>query len=240
MSMMRMTAQRSAYRPTRKRIKDVSGRYARPLVAAFLALLIAVGNVAPAFAQNPPPKQDPAQQDPSQQQAPPPGTYGNIPPASQAGPEAATGTAPPKAPPIPVSLGLSKHNFTHGPRAFPTLIAPYKPIQVDEPALVNSPRIDQLIRDNKLEITLQDAVELALENSMDIAVARYNPWFGDTDIMAAEGGGLPQGVSGAEIRFSTANVPFLNYDPTLTTSVFFDDRSTPVNNPFISGTGTAS
>ena len=100
-----------------------------------------------------------------------------------------------------------------------------------------------MIHDGKLEITLQDAVELALENSMDIAVARYNPWFGDTDIMAAEGGGLPQGVSGAEIRFSTANVPFLNYDPVLTASVFFDDRSTPVNNPFISGTagtGTAA
>jgi outer membrane protein len=82
-------------------------------------------------------------------------------------------------------------------------------------------------------------VELALENSLDIAVARYNPWFADTDILATEGGGQAQGISGAEIRFSTANVPFLNYDPLLTTSVFFDDRSTPINNPFISGTGTA-
>src|SRR6202790_4054170 len=139
MSLMRMTAQRSAYRPTINRIKSVSGRCARPLVAAFLALLIGVGNVAPAFAQNPPPKQDPAQQDPSQQQAPPPGTYANTPPASQAGPEAATGTAPPKAPPIPVSLGLSKHSFTRGPQAFPTLIAPSTPIQIDDPVLVNSP-----------------------------------------------------------------------------------------------------
>ncbi len=46
-----MTAQRSAYRPTINRIKSVSGRCLRPLVAAFLALLIAIGNVAPAFAQ---------------------------------------------------------------------------------------------------------------------------------------------------------------------------------------------
>src|SRR6202043_1038413 len=129
MSLMRMTAQRSAYRPTRKRIKNLSVRYARPLVAAFLALLIAIGNVPPAFAKNPPPKQDPAKQDPTQQQPPPPGTYGNIPPASQAGPEAAAGNAPPPAPPIPVSLGLSKYSYVHGPRAFPTLIAPYTPIQ---------------------------------------------------------------------------------------------------------------
>ena len=106
--------------------------------------------------------------------------------------------------------------------------------------MTNSPRIDQLIHDGKLEITLQDAVELALENSLDIAVARYNPWFGDTDILAAEGGGLPQGVSGAEIRFSNANIPFLNFDPILTSSVGFDDRSTPINNPFISGTGTGT
>jgi len=139
-----------------------------------------------------------------------------------------------------VSLGVSKYNYRHAPRAFPNLFNPYRQIHVDPLALSNSPRIDQLVHDGKLELTLQDAVELALENSMDIVVARYNPWFGDTDIMVAEGGGLPQGVSGAEIRFSTANVPSLFLDPLLTTSFAFDDRSTPVNNPFISGTGSAT
>jgi outer membrane protein len=242
MSMMRMTAQRSAYRPASKRIKDVSGRYARPLVAAFLALLIGVGNVAPAFAQNPPPKQDPAQQDPSQQQAPAPGTYGNIPPASQAGPEAAAGTAPPAAPPIPVSLGLSKHSFTHGPRAFPTLLAPYKPIQIDETVLVNSPRVDQLIHDNKLQITLQDAVELALENSLDIAVARYNPWIADTDILRTKAGGQGRGTPGADFPTSQAaidpfNTIFPSYDPIINASTSIDSRTTAVNNPFLAGTG---
>src|ERR1700719_3361270 len=241
MSLMRMTAQRCAYRPTRKWIKKLSGRYARPLVAAFLALLIAIGNVAPAFAQNPPPKQDPTKQDPSQQQPPPPGTYGNIPPASQAGPEAATGTAPPPAPPIPVSLGLSTHNFTHGPRAFPTLIAPYKPIQIDEPILANSPRIDQLIHDNKLQITLQDAVELALENSLDIAVARYNPWIADTDILRTKAGGQGRGTPGADFPTSLANIDPFNqlpsYDPILSATTSLDSRTTPVNNPFLSGTG---
>ena len=50
-------------------------------------------------------------------------------------------------------------------------------------------------------------------------------------------GGLPFGVSGAEIRQSTASIPFLNYDPTITQSVFFDNRITAVNNPLVSGTG---
>src|ERR1700738_5235643 len=236
MSLMRMTPPRSIYRL----IKKSAGRYARPLLAALLALLVATGNVPPAFAQNPPPKQDPTQQDPSQQQPPPPGTYGNVPPASQAGPEAAAGTARPQAPPIPVSLGLSKHSFVHGPRAFPTLIAPYKPIQIDETVLVNSPRVDQLIHDGKLEITLQDAVELALENSMDIAVQRYIPWFADTDILATEAGSQPFGIAGAEIRQSFANIPFLNYDPTFTSQISYDDRKTPVNNPLTSGTGATA
>lgn len=237
-----MTAQRSVYRPTINRIKSVSGRCARPLVAVLLALLIAIGNVAPAFAQNPPPKQDPTKQDPSQQQAPPPGTYGNIPPASQAGPEAATGTAPPPAPPIPVSLGLSTHNFTHGPRAFPTLIAPYKPIRIDQPDLVNAPRIDQLIHDGKLQITLQDAVELALENSLDIAVQRYYPWIADTDILRTEAGAQGRGVPGADFASSSALInPFsfaiISYDPLISATASIDSNSTPINNPFLSGTG---
>jgi len=240
MSFMRMTAQRSAQRL----IKNVSGRYARPLVAAFLALLISTANVAPAFAQNPPPKQDPTKQDPSEQQPPPPGTYGNIPPASQAGPEAATGTAPSAAPPIPVSLGLSKHSFVHGPRAFPTLIAPYKPIQIDEPILANSPRVDQLIHDNRLQITLQDAVELALENSLDIAVARYNPWIADTDILRTKAGGQGRGTPGADIPTSVASIDpfnaFPSYDPIITATTSIDSRTTPVNNPFLSGTGLQS
>src|ERR1700719_891084 len=245
MSLMRMTAQRCAYRPTRKWIKKLSGRYARPLVAAFLPFLIAVGDVSPAFAQNPPPKQDPTKQDPSEQQPPPPGTYGNIPPASQAGPEAATGAAPPPAPPIPVSLGLSTHSFVNGPRAFPTLIAPYKPIQVDEPALVNSPRIDQLIHDNKLQITLQAAVELALENSLDIAVARYNPWIADTDILRTKAGGQGRGTNGADFPTSQAainpfNTVFPSYDPIISATTSINSLTTPINNPFLSGTGVGT
>jgi outer membrane protein len=243
MSLMRMTAQRSVYRPTINRIKSVSGRCARPLVAVLLALLIATANFAPAFAQNPPPKQDPNKQDPTeQQQAPAPGTYGNIPPASQAGPEAAAGTAPPHAPPIPVSLGLSTHNFTHGPRAFPTLIAPYKPISIDQPDLVNSPRIDQLIHDGKLQITLQDAVELALENSLDIAVQRYYPWLADTDILKTKAGSFGRGVPGADFASSSASIdPFsqslISYDPILTATASIDSLSTPINNPILAGTG---
>jgi len=210
---------RSTLRAAAKRL----GQLTRPMLAAFLAVLVGVG---PVWAQDAPQQQQPA---------PAPQKPGLPTPAQEV-----SNTPPPTNPPIPVSLGSSKYHYTRAPKGFPNLIAPYRPINVPLPELTNSPRIDQLIHDGKLELTLQDAVELALENSMDIAVSRYNIWFADTDILATEAGSQPLGIAGAEVRQSFANIPFLNYDPTLTTQISFDDRKTPINNPFISGTGTAA
>src|SRR6267143_2724667 len=141
-------------------------------------------------------------------------------------------------PVVPVSLGSSKHNYSRAPKAFPSLLAPYNPIKIEEPGLTNSPRIDQLIQDGKLVLSLQEAVELALENSMDIVVARYNPWFADTSILKTKAGGFGFGTPGGVFGSSTANIPFLNYDPLITSTFSIDDRNIPVNNPLTSGTGT--
>jgi outer membrane protein len=239
MNLLRLTAKRSRLyaTPERQMLREAAKQpalWARSLRAALLAVVLAGGPAAPAYAQdpgqNPPlptptsPEENRQGQDPNPPTNPPAPAYGSA----------------PTNPSIPVSLGVSKYNYSRAPRPFPTLIAPYRPILIPAPTLTNSPRVDQLVRDNKLELTLQDAVELALENSMDIVVQRYNTWFGDTDILAAESGAFPQGVTGAEIRFSNANIPNINYDPTLFASVSYDDRSTPVNNPFISGVGTAA
>ena len=222
-STMWASALRAELRTTAKR----PGQLTRPMLAAFLAVLLAGG---PAWAQD----QQPQQQ---QQPAPAPEKPG-LPTPQAPGPDAyKTG---PTNPPIPVSLGVSKYNYTRAPRAFPSLIAPYRPIRVPEPVLTNSPRVDQLIHDGKLELTLQDAVELALENSIDIAVQRYNPWFADTDILATQAGAFPGGIPGAAIRSSSANIPVLNFDPTFTSQISYDHRITPVNNPLISGTSTTA
>jgi outer membrane protein len=106
--------------------------------------------------------------------------------------------------------------------------------------LTNSPRLDQLIHDGKLELSLQDAVELALENSLDIAVQRYYPWTADTDILKTAAGSFGRGTPGAAFSSSTANVPTLSYDPTVTSTVLIDDHSIPINNPFIAGTGVST
>ncbi|HXN51765.1 MAG TPA: TolC family protein [Candidatus Acidoferrum sp.] len=231
MNVKRMTAERSsiwacALRSALRAAAKRTGQLSRATLAAFLAVLLAGG---PVWAQDRQPQQ--------QQPAPAPARPGL--PTRQT-PAQDVYTPAPTNPPIPVSLGVSKYNYTRAPRAFPNLIAPYRPIRIPEPLLTNSPRVDQLIHDGKLELTLQDAVELALENSMDIAVQRYIPWFAETDILATEAGSQPQGITGAEIRQSFANIPFLNFDPTFTSQISYDDRKTPVNNPLISGTGATA
>src|SRR3989440_2597994 len=181
--------------------------YARPLLAAMLAVTLVGGPISPAFGQEAPKN-------------------------PQAAP-AKTAT-----PIVPVSLGSAKYNYSRAPKTFPNLLAPYSPISIEAPGLANSPRIDQLIHDGKLELSMQEAVELALENSMDIVVQRYNPWFADTSILKAHAGGFGFTTPGAVFGGSSANNPLLNYDPVITTTLSIDDSNVPVNNPLTSGTGT--
>jgi outer membrane protein len=215
----------------------------RVLTAALLAATLAGGMGSPAFAQDPGASPPPGQQQQRPELPTPQSPEQNRPnqdpnaPTQQPKPVYGPG---PANPPIPVSLGVEKYNYQKAPKPFPTLFAPYRPIQIPEFNTNNKPRVEQLIHDGKLEITLQDAVELALENNMDIAVARYQPWLADTDVLATKGGGQAQGTNGAEVFFSTANVPFLALDPSLTGTLAFANVSTPINNPFISGTGTES
>ncbi len=183
--------------------------YARPLLAAILAVTLVGGPISPAFGQEAPQTPQAA-------------------PAKMA------------TPIVPVALGSAKHNYTRGPKFFPNLLAPYGPISIEAPGLTNSPRIDQLIHDGKLELSMQEAVELALENSMDIVVQRYNPWFADTGILKANSGGFGGVTPGAVFGGSTANNPLFNFDPQVVTSISVDSRVSPVNNPITSGTGVST
>jgi outer membrane protein len=157
---------------------------------------------------------------------------------AQDAPTAQTPAAASSSSTATTSLGLSKYNYTHAPKVLPNLIAPYKPITIEPLGMNNSPRIDQMIQEGKLNLSLQDAVELALQNNLDILVQRYNPWIADTSILKANSGGVGGVPPGGFFAGSTANIPFLNFDPTITTTLGVDDRSVPVNNPLTSGTGT--
>ena len=95
---------------------------------------------------------------------------------------------------------LNGYSFLKGP------IAPYKTREVPTPNLSNSPRMDQLVRDGKIYLSMSDAVALALENNLDLAIARYNLPIADTDILRAKAGqnlrgvatGLVQGTPGGQ------------------------------------------
>jgi outer membrane protein TolC len=71
----------------------------------------------------------------------------------------------------------------------------YAPDSVPEPVLTNSARIDQLVRDGKMYLSLKDAIELALENNLDLAIARYNLPIADTDILRTQAGAFFRGVN---------------------------------------------
>ena len=71
----------------------------------------------------------------------------------------------------------------------------YSPDYVPEPVLANSPRLDRLVRDGKLYLSLKDAIDLALENNLDLAIARYNLPIANTDILRTQAGGFFRGVN---------------------------------------------
>jgi outer membrane protein len=84
--------------------------------------------------------------------------------------------------------------------AFPNLLAPYTARHVAPPNVANTPRMDQLLHDGKLYISMNDAVALALENNLDIAIARYNLNIADTDIWRAKAGASILGVNSGVVQ----------------------------------------
>ena len=74
-------------------------------------------------------------------------------------------------------------------------LSPYMAEEVAEPVLTNSPRLDRLIRDGKLYLSMKEAIDLALENNLDLAIARYNLPIADTDLLRTKAGGSFRGVN---------------------------------------------
>jgi outer membrane protein TolC len=71
----------------------------------------------------------------------------------------------------------------------------YRSSTVPEPNLTNSQRLNSLIREGKLYISLKDAIALAIENNLDVAIARYNLPIADTDLLRTKAGGSFRGVN---------------------------------------------
>lgn len=71
----------------------------------------------------------------------------------------------------------------------------YRGKTVPPPSLANSTRLDTLVRDGKIYLSLRDAIDLALENNLDIVIARYNLPIAQMDIQRTRAGGSVRGVN---------------------------------------------
>jgi len=79
--------------------------------------------------------------------------------------------------------------------AFPNVLQPYQPEELPQPNLANSSRIDSLMREGKIYLSINDAVALALENNLDLDLARYNLNIADADLLRAKSGASILGVN---------------------------------------------
>jgi outer membrane protein TolC len=105
---------------------------------------------------------------------------------AQDAPVAAPATATVSAP-----LPTLRLDIPHSSNPFDAYRASVAP----PPNLANSTRIDTLIHNGVLDLSLKDAIELALENNLDLAIARYNIPIAEADILRTKAGGSFRGVN---------------------------------------------
>lgn len=102
--------------------------------------------------------------------------------------------APEPVPAGPLYLRPTSHDYRKPNPFWPDPLAIYSPRNYPATRLTNAPKLDQLLRDGKIYLSLADAVTLTLENNYDIAIARVNLDIADTDILRAEAGSILRGV----------------------------------------------
>jgi outer membrane protein len=77
---------------------------------------------------------------------------------------------------------------------FLNYFGPYRRPHVPPLFAGDATRLNTLIRDGKLFLTLNDAIALALENNLDVEAERYNIVLAQTDLTRAAGGGNLRGI----------------------------------------------
>ena len=110
------------------------------------------------------------------------------------------GQEPPAAPAVQPEKPLPVLNYAQPVSHFPNPLGPYTARGVAEPNLANTARVDSLMHNGKLYLSLNDAIALALENNLDIAIARYNLNIADTDVLRAKAGAQILGVNAGIVQ----------------------------------------
>jgi len=106
---------------------------------------------------------------------------------------------PPAPTPVttePISLRQTERDFSRpsgGLLGNP--INMYRGTTVPVAGFNNSTRLDDLLKEGKIYLSLSDAIALAIENNYDIAIARYNLDIADTDVLRSKAGATLRGVN---------------------------------------------
>jgi outer membrane protein TolC len=90
----------------------------------------------------------------------------------------------------------------------PQLIAPlrpYAPQFVPPVRLSNTARLEKLIRAGNLYLSVQDAIALAIENNLNLELARYGPLLAQSTLERNRAGGPLRGVPSASAQITTVN-----------------------------------
>lgn len=104
----------------------------------------------------------------------------------------APGTSVPDIKPLPSPTSV---DYSKPAGFFPNPLKIYTPRLVPLPSFANSPRIQDLMHDGKIMLSLNDAIGLALSDNLDLAIQRYNLPIADTDLLVTRAGGSPRGVN---------------------------------------------
>ena len=128
-------------------------------------------------------------------------------------------------------LGLLKNDFTKGQPAWPNFFKPYTGFPVPAQIQENAPALGQFVQNGKLVLSLEDTIELALRNNLDISVQRWVTYQSDAAVLSAKSG---PGF------LATPTGTYVSFDPSLSATTGWSRVSSPVSNPFTSGTGTAN
>jgi outer membrane protein len=86
-------------------------------------------------------------------------------------------------------------SYTHT-KWFPNVAAPYSQPHVPPFHIRNSALLDELIQNGVMHLSISDAIALAIENNLNIAVDRYNPEYAVIDKVRAASGQATRGVAG--------------------------------------------
>src|SRR6202044_2373126 len=100
----------------------------------------------------------------------------------------------------PLFMRPSGKDFTKPHQVFPNYLKTWEPITVEAPVTTNSQRLDALVHNGKIYLSLADAIVLGLENNYDIAIQRYNLDIADTDLLRARAGAALLGVSAGLVQ----------------------------------------